>query len=169
MILTLKGIRGWAVQHGEDAVGVVLDVVFDAEKGMILAYWTMTEAGLRLLLANDIWRFREENMSIMNQDDLLLPEELPRLQPIIDASFRVLGLPIYATDAPQKRLGRVKDLTWQSQDHRLRSIIIESGWGFWKTERPILRERIMKISEDSVLIDEPKVVVGSRHTPSVDV
>ncbi len=154
-------------------VGRLIDFVINPDTGVFEAFWVNTTDGLRILLPKDILRWQNRKILIESSGDFTDPKLLPRLKKIMDREVPILGARAFSVlttiqDLAQKNMGtrifigRVKNFSFDTLSPRIVTIIVESGFLWWKKQRIIPRTRILKIEPEGIYISENQIIVEEK-------
>jgi hypothetical protein len=121
--------------------------------------------GLRLVAPTDFAHWNKEQLVVKEASSLVSPEQLPRLKPVLGREVPILGAQVMATrDITAKKkdhwdLGIVKNFSFDTISPRILSLEVRSGWWLFGKKRLIPRSRILKITEEGILVLDEMVKI----------
>ena len=179
MLTDFLGARKtWIFSKAEGSntpVGKLVDFVINVDSGIFEALWVNTAHGLKLLSRNDILRWSREKIMIASVGDFSDPDQLPKLQKIIDREVPIIGTNVFSVfttiqDLAQKKMGtatligRVTNFSFDTLSPRIITIIVHSGALWWAKRRIIPRTRILKVTPEGIFVSENKILVDEGST-----
>ena len=153
-------------------VAQLVDFVVNPETGIFEAFWVNTITGLKLVSAKDIALWTEEEIFITDEQAMLDPKELPRIDKVLEKEIPILGALVFHG---KTYLGKVVDFAFDTISPRLLSLTIYSGFWIFGKKQIILRKQIKKITKNGIFISEPtikidleKELLGKTKKPVAD-
>mgnify|MGYP000126729800 CR=1 FL=1 len=142
-------------------VGKAIDTVIDSESGKIEALWVSTNQGMRLLMVKDILSWKQIEIQVSDENDLVKAEELPKLQKILNKEVPILGASVYI-ESTHKRLGRVINFAFDTISPKILSLQVRSGWWVFGSNRTIPRTKITKMTEKAIFINDQGIKITDK-------
>ncbi len=175
MITTFAtAIKTWIFTKNGDELPVarVLDFVVDPNDGRIPALWAATPEGLKLLAINDILRWRIGEVLITDENELLKPNNFPKVTAILKREAPIIGAKVFA-EKTENCLGKVRNFSFDTISPRILSIHIQKGFWPFVRRRIIHRTQIVKISNDGIFIKneakaKTKIEFGNKKIANVE-
>ena len=155
-------------------LGKIIDIVVEPKKGEIKAIWVQTFDGLRLIDFSDIQRLSKKQVYIVSQNDLFMPESLPKLKPILENEVRIISADVFVKESENNRkIGTVVDFIFETTVSRISTLVVQKGWWIFGEKTEIPRVRILEITEDGVFISSNEILVAEEKVdtsilPSLD-
>lgn len=146
-------------------LGRLTDTVVNPDTGAIEAFWVRTPQGLRLLLPDDITRWRGE-IVLENPQDLVTAEDFPRLEQLLDREVSIIGAPVFQEDPRgQIKIGRARNFTFDTLSPKL--IALEVVRGFWLFRQYVIisRSRLLRITEEGVFVAPNILKLSDEEKP----
>lgn len=166
----LDARKTWVVvQHAEGSlpVGKLVDFVINPETGRFEALWIRTVNGLKLLVLDDVVRWKASEIVISDENDLTDPDEFPRLQKILEKEVPILESRVFLGKTKKKFLGRVQNFVFDTISPRILNLHITKGFWIFGSERIISRSRIEKITKEGIFVSETSGKVKVLEKKSV--
>jgi sporulation protein YlmC with PRC-barrel domain len=118
-----------------------------------------------ILLARDVRDFVPQGLAINDHDDLSVPEELVRLQDVIELNFELIGKSV-VTDQ-KRRLGKVNDYALDTSSMVIQKLYVTRPMyrSLADSQLSIDRSQIIEITNRRVLVRDADEKVG-RAVPS---
>ncbi len=169
-----SAIKNWvfAKNGNEMPIARTVDFVVDPQNGKIAAIWIASTDGLKILAVNDILRWKDEEILITDNNELLKSEEFPKITTILGREVSIIGAKVFDSKTKQY-LGKVRNFTFDTISPRILSIHIQKGiWPFCH-RRIIPRTQIVKISKKGVFIKneadtKAKIVFGNKKIANLE-
>ncbi|MBT3348730.1 hypothetical protein HN954_05175 [bacterium] len=166
----LDARKTWVLVDGAppDAVGRVVDAVVNPDDGKIEAFWVRAISGLRLLLPDDILRWRRE-IFIDGENDLSAPEHSPRLGAILDREVPILGAKVFLElENKKQKLGKVWNFSFDTLSPKILSIEVYHGFWMFASRMLISRTRILRITSDGIFVGPNILRVPEKKKPILE-
>lgn len=161
--------KTWIVSDGEHAMplGRLTDTVVNPDTGAIEAFWVRTPEGLRLLLPDDITRWRGE-IILEHPEDLVTAEEFPRLEQLLDREVSIIGAPVFQEDPRgQIKIGRVQNFTFDTLSPKLLALEVARGFWMFRQYALIPRSRLLRITEEGIFVAPNILKLSDEEKPAL--
>lgn len=111
----------------------------------------------KILLANDVRDFVSRGMAINDQEDLSDPEDLVRLQPILELNFELVGK--FVRSQSGKRYGKVSDFAVDTGGLIIKKLYASQAIikNLSASSLSIDRTQIVEITNTTIVIEDPTV------------
>ena len=143
-------------------VARLLDFVINPETGIFEALWVTTKNGFRLIAVKAILRWNSDEILISDENEILKPDEFPRLKKILDKEVAILGARVFLNK--KNYIGKVINFAFDSISPRVLSIHVRSGIWIFGKKRIIPRSRISKITKKGIFIEDTPIKSMENNT-----
>ncbi len=165
MLITWKQVQNtWVLMRDGTPIGQVKDMVINPHTGEIPALWIKTIGDMKLLTIGEIERWQRDEIFIESPTVLIMPEEFPRIQEVLDQEIPIIGAPVWEGEKAIQRMGKCTDFSFDTLSPHLLSIEVTRGIFFWKRMRIIHRRQILRMNEKGICVLPP--IVQEKETVS---
>ena len=108
-----------------------------------------------VLVYQDIRELLPQGFVIDDHDVLVLPEDLVRLQDMIELNFQLIGMPVYTTG--KERLGKVDDFATEIETMFVQKFYVSQSVfkAFTGGQLSVDRNQIVEITKSKIVIQDP--------------
>ncbi len=153
MLILLTNVIGRPVVSGQDGapVGKVAAAVFDGARGKLVAYRLATSRHERFVSTVDVTAYLENAVTVTNAGVAQAAEDLPVLGKVLLERTDPIGC--RAVTESGKRLGRVKECTFETDGHYLVKLHVSPPfWQLTRRDLIIPRERVLRFGRRQVVV-----------------
>lgn len=152
-------------------LAAVEEAIIDPRQLRVLAYYVdgpLLDQRPSIIRIEDIREIGEVGFIIDSSDDITAPEDIVRLQAVIELEFEIAGLKV--VDEKGHNLGRVMDYNMDSVSFEVRQIRVKPPITkiLGVSELTIHRDQIVKITDDRIVVKSTNIhapVKVDRQTP----
>ncbi len=132
--------------------------------------WLCTDSRQKntlVLLSNDVRDFVPQGIAINDYDDLTEPEELIRLQEVLELDFQILGKPVITNH--KRKVGKVADYALDTTNMLIQKLYVARPMRKSLTtgQLSIDRSQIVEITQKRVIVKDVDVKVGAGVVSAV--
>jgi len=167
MLVYGNRLIGTPVLSMQDAapIGQISGVIIDPDSLKVAAFYLSGPAILRntnLLDTTSIREYSSLGMVIDSTDELVSPNDIVKLQHIIELNFSLTGLKVETKKG--SNLGKVSDFTINSDDFTVRQIVVRRPLikSFIDPELIISRQEILEVTDYKVIVKDEEKALKSR-------
>lgn len=117
------------------------------------------EAGLKrqnlILLSQDIRDIIKQGVVINDEDVLSEPDDLIRLQEVLDIDLQLMNMPVYTTD--KQKVGKINDYAVEAKTMYIQKLYVGRPLikSFGTGQLSVDRNQIIEITDRKVIIQDP--------------
>lgn len=142
-------------------VARLLDFVINPDSGIFEAIWAQTTNGVKLISPHDIIGWNKNEIFISDTNEILKPQELPRLEKTIEKEIPIIKAKVF-THKTKTYLGTVSDFAFDTISPRILSLTVDSGFWIFKKSKIIVKSRIKKITKKGIFVEENQLKIKEK-------
>lgn len=116
--------------------------------------------------SDDVREFSELGLIVNDSEDIMPPDDLVRLQEVINFNFSLIGMKV--VDDRNTKLGKVEDYVTETESFLIQTFVVKRPLlkSFNEAKLVIGRTQIAEIKDDVIVVKSPTVQEAIKATPA---